>query len=256
MKREGLIVIPTYNERENIQQLIPQLLDIHPGLDILVVDDNSPDQTADVVRQFQRQTQRVKLLERPAKMGLGTAYTEGFRFALAHDYPLVFEMDADFSHNPEDIPRFLEAIEDADLVIGSRYKTGVNVVNWPISRLLLSYFANMYTRIITRMPVYDATSGFKCFRTEILRLIDLDSIHSNGYAFQIEMNYKVWKAGGRIKEIPIIFIDRRSGESKMSKDIVWEAAWIVWKLRLFYRPPKTRQPAKAVQPAVAPEPPQ
>lgn len=240
MRREALIIIPTYNERENIQILLPQLLEIHSGIDILVVDDNSPDRTAEIVRNFQNKTSRVALLERPRKQGLGTAYREGFLYALEKDYPLVFEMDADLSHNPQDIPRFFEAIEDADLVIGSRYKTGVNVVNWPITRLLLSYFANTYTRLITRMPIYDATSGFKCFRTEILRLIDLNDIHSNGYAFQIEMNYKVWKAGGRIKEIPIIFIDRRSGESKMSKKIIWEAAWIVWKLRLFYRPPRVK----------------
>jgi dolichol-phosphate mannosyltransferase len=171
-------------------------------------------------------------LERAGKLGLGTAYCEGFLWAMERGYDIVFEMDADFSHDPKEIPTFLRAIENADVVLGSRYITGVNVVNWPMQRLLLSWCANLYTRWITRMPIYDATGGFKCFRTEILRKVNLQRIRSNGYAFQIEMNFKLWRRGARMKEIPIVFVDRRSGTSKMSKNIIWEAAWLVWKLRL------------------------
>lgn len=177
---------------------------------------------------------RIHLLKRPGKMGLGTAYCEGFAKALNMGYEVIMEMDADFSHDPKDIPRFLKEIETHDLIIGSRYSNGVNVVNWPLRRLILSYSANVYTRIITGMPVKDATGGFKCFRASMLSKIDLNDIHSNGYAFQIEMNYRLWKAGARIKEIPIVFIDRRSGVSKMSKNIVYEAALLVWKLQLMW----------------------
>jgi dolichol-phosphate mannosyltransferase len=177
---------------------------------------------------------RIHLLKRAGKMGLGTAYCEGFTLALKMGYDTIMEMDADFSHDPKDIPRFLEKIQDYDLVIGSRYSEGVNVVNWPMRRLILSYSANMYTRIITGMPIKDATGGFKCFKASILKKIDFSDIKSNGYAFQIEMNFRLWKAGARILEIPIIFIDRRSGVSKMSKNIVYEAAFLVWKLKLMY----------------------
>ena len=180
---------------------------------------------------FQKRTDRVYLFEREKKLGLGTAYLKGFKFGIKKRYDYLFEMDADFSHDPEDLPRFLEEIQKADLVIGSRYKNGVSVVNWPITRLLLSYFANVYARIVTGVPVKDLTAGFKCFRREVIESIDLDSIHSDGYGFQIEMNYWTFRKGYRIKEIPVIFIDRRSGESKMSKRIIWEAFWLVIRLR-------------------------
>jgi dolichol-phosphate mannosyltransferase len=227
-----LIIIPTYNESDNIRAIAGEIFDVYGGLDILVVDDNSPDGTGGIVRDMQLEDTRVHLLERSGKLGLGTAYCAGFLWAMERGYDVVFEMDADFSHDPKEIPNFLRAIESADVVIGSRYSTGVNVVNWPMQRLLLSWFANLYTRLITRMPIYDATGGFKCFRTDILRGVDLTKIRSNGYAFQIEMNFKLWKRGARMLEIPIIFVDRRSGVSKMSKNIIWEAAWLVWKLRL------------------------
>jgi dolichol-phosphate mannosyltransferase len=227
-----LIIIPTYNESDNIRAIAGEIFDVHEALDILVVDDNSPDGTGGIVRDMQLEDSRVHLLPRSGKLGLGTAYCAGFLWAMERGYDVVFEMDADFSHDPKEIPNFLRAIESADVVIGSRYSTGVNVVNWPMQRLLLSWCANLYTRWITRMPIYDATGGFKCFRTESLRGIDLSKIRSNGYAFQIEMNFKLWKRGARMLEIPIIFVDRRSGVSKMSKNIIWEAAWLVWKLRL------------------------
>lgn len=227
-----LIIIPTYNESDNIRAIAGEIFGVHEALDILVVDDNSPDGTGGIVRDMQLEDTRVHLLERSGKLGLGTAYCAGFLWAMERGYDVVFEMDADFSHDPKEIPNFLRAIESADVVIGSRYSTGVNVVNWPMQRLLLSWCANLYTRWITQMPIYDATGGFKCFRTEILRGVDLSRIRSNGYAFQIEMNFKLWKRGARMLEIPIIFVDRRSGVSKMSKNIIWEAAWLVWKLRL------------------------
>lgn len=227
-----LLIIPTYNESDNIRAIASEIFDVYGGLEILVVDDNSPDGTGGIVRDMQLEDTRVHLLERSGKLGLGTAYCAGFLWAMERGYDVVFEMDADFSHDPKEIPNFLRAIESADVVIGSRYSTGVNVVNWPMQRLLLSWFANLYTRLITRMPIYDATGGFKCFRTDILRGVDLTKIRSNGYAFQIEMNFKLWKRGARMLEIPIIFVDRRSGVSKMSKNIIWEAAWLVWKLRL------------------------
>ncbi len=229
---KALIVIPTYNELENIEQIVSAVFAAHAAVDILIVDDNSPDGTGAAVKQMMQTESRLHLMERAGKMGLGTAYCQGFIWALERGYEVVFEMDADFSHDPQEIPRFLQEIEHMDLVIGSRYVSGVNVVNWPMQRLLLSWFANLYTSVITRMPIKDATGGFKCFRAEVLRRIDLTQIRSNGYAFQIEMNFKIWRTGARIKEIPIIFIDRRSGISKMSKNIIWEAAWLVWKLKL------------------------
>ncbi len=228
---KSIVVIPTYNESDNIGKIIEAIFKVKEDINILVVDDNSPDGTSAIVYELMQKDSRIHLIKRAGKMGLGTAYCQGFKFALENGYEAIFEMDADFSHNPEDIPRFLEILPDFDLVIGSRYITGVNVVNWPLRRLILSYGANLYTRIITGMPIKDATGGFKCFRAEILRGIDLDSIKSNGYGFQIEMNYKIWKKKGRIKEIPIIFIDRRSGVSKMNKHIIWEAIFLVWKLK-------------------------
>lgn len=227
-----LIIIPTFNELDNITKLIPDLLSRSSNPDILIVDDNSPDGTAEFIQQLSASNDRIHLIKREKKMGLGTAYIEGFKFALKNNYDFIFEMDADYSHDPKEIPNFLNAIQDNDLVLGSRYSNGVNVVNWPMRRLLLSYFANIYTRIITGLPVKDTTGGFKCFRRKVLELINLDGVKSNGYAFQIEMTYKAFKKGFRIKEIPIIFIDRMKGKSKMSKRIVREAIFMVWKLRL------------------------
>jgi len=227
-----LVVIPTYNEAENIGRIVPRVLEQDPSIDVLIVDDSSPDGTGTLVRGMQQQQPRIHMVERNGKMGLGTAYVAGFKYALARGYDYIFEMDADFSHNPKEIPRFLEKIRDHDLVIGSRYAYGVRVLNWPMQRLLLSYSANVYTRLITGLPLSDATGGFKCFRKEVLRAIDLDKIHSNGYAFQIEMNYKAWKKGFRLVETPIVFLDRRSGISKMSKAIIREAFFMLWKLRI------------------------
>lgn len=230
---KAIIIIPTYNELDNIDNILTAVLnaaDVH----VMIVDDNSPDGTSDRVEERMKTDTRIHLLKRPGKMGLGTAYCEGFAKALSMGYDAIMEMDADFSHDPQDIPRFLKEIEQNDLVIGSRYSNGVNVVNWPLRRLILSYGANLYTRIITGMPVKDATGGFKCFRSSMLAKIDLTDIHSNGYAFQIEMNYRLWKAGARIKEIPIIFVDRRSGVSKMNKSIVYEAVFLVWKLQVMW----------------------
>jgi len=230
MKR-CLVVVPTYNESDNIPQLIPKILNQGSHFEVLVVDDNSPDGTARMVQLMQESDPRIHLVQREAKLGLGTAYVAGFKYALARDFEHVFEMDADFSHDPNELPRLLKKAEQCDLVIGSRYVSGVNVVNWPMRRLMLSYMANVYTRYITGMPVRDATGGFKCYRRVVLEAIDLDSIHSNGYAFQIEMNFLTWEKGFRVCEIPITFVDRRVGVSKMSKNIVYEAAWLVWKLK-------------------------
>lgn len=230
MKR-SLVVIPTYNESDNIPRLLPTVLNLGSHFEVLVVDDNSPDGTAHLVQLIQETDKRVHLIRRESKMGLGTAYIAGFKYALANGFDYIFEMDADFSHDPNELPRLLHQSEQCDLVIGSRYISGVNVVNWPMRRLMLSYMANVYTRYITGMPVRDATGGFKCYRRPVLEAIDLDAIHSNGYAFQIEMNFLAWKKGFKVCEIPIVFVDRRVGVSKMSKNIVYEAAWLVWKLK-------------------------
>ena len=227
-----LIIIPTYNERDNIQKLIPLLMELDISLSVLVVDDNSPDGTGKLVNDMSEQNDRIHILHRPGKLGLGSAYIAGFKHAIQQDVDCIFEMDADFSHDPDMISEFLEKLETCDVVIGSRYISGINVVNWPMSRLLLSYFANFYTRVITGMSIQDATSGFKCFKREVLELIDLDRVRSDGYAFQIEMNFRCWRKGFRICEIPIIFVDRHSGTSKMSRRIICEAIWIVCWLRL------------------------
>ena len=228
----GLVIIPTYNERENIARLIEAVLAQDARLSILVVDDGSPDGTGDIVEGIRATSDRVHILRRPRKMGLGTAYVAGFRWALERDYTLVFEMDADFSHDPIHLRDFLKAVPNNDLVLGSRYRDGkVTVVNWPIGRLILSYFANVYARGVTGLPVWDATGGFKCFRREVLESIDLSKVVSNGYAFQIEMSFRAWKRHFRIVEIPIVFVDRTEGQSKMSKSIVREAVWMVWRLR-------------------------
>ncbi len=228
---KAIVIIPTYNEIHNIQKLLLDLLNMYHDLDILVVDDNSPDGTAQYVEGVGEKEPRVKIIKRERKMGLGTAYVAGFKYALSNGYEAAIEMDADYSHDPKELQRFLEKIKEYDLVIGSRYIHGVRVINWPIRRLLLSYFANLYTRIITGMPVKDGTGGFKCFRRIVLESIDLNAIHSNGYSFQIEMNYKAWKKGFRLLEVPITFTDRVQGTSKMSKKIVREAIVMVWKLR-------------------------
>jgi dolichol-phosphate mannosyltransferase len=230
-KKKTLIIIPTFNEIENIGNMIKEISSIDQPIDILVVDDNSPDGTGAHIKELQKSFSNVHLLEREGKLGLGTAYVAGFKFALQNGYDYIFEMDADFSHDPKEIPKFLTSIEDADLVIGSRYITGVNVVNWPLRRLFLSYFANRYTSIVTGLPLHDSTGGYKCFRRIVLESINLDNVKSGGYSFQIEISFKAWKKGFRIKEIPIIFIDRAVGKSKMSKAIIREAVWMVWKLK-------------------------
>jgi len=232
MQEKSIIIIPTYNELENIRRIIPDILGRYDETDILIVDDNSPDGTGVFIEQLTNESDRIKLIKRTGKMGLGTAYIQGFKYALQNGYDFIFEMDADYSHDPKEIRNFLNAIKDHDLVLGSRYKTGVNVINWPMRRLMLSYFANSYTRFVTGLPVRDATGGFKCFRRKVLESIDLDSIKSNGYAFQIEMTFKAFKKGFRITEIPIVFTDRFHGTSKMSRKIVREAVLMVWKLRI------------------------
>lgn len=229
--KKALIIIPTYDELENLPKLLPELLSKDKIINVLIVDDSSPDGTADWVNKEAEKDSRIKLIKREMKMGLGTAYIAGFKYALENNYDYIFEMDADFSHDPNEIPNFLFEMKTYDLVLGSRYKDGVNVVNWPMSRLMLSLFANMYTRIITGLPIRDATSGFKCFRKEVLQEIDLDAVKSNGYAFQIEMTFKAWKKEFKIKELSIVFTDRVKGTSKMSKKIVREAIFMVWKLR-------------------------
>lgn len=232
MSDRALVIIPTYNEKSNIGRLIVEVLEKDYRLDILVIDDASPDGTAEVVKAIVAQNPRVNLMERPGKLGLGTAYIAGFKWALERPYEFMFEMDADFSHDPKSLPEMLKAIENADVVIGSRYLEGrVTVANWPITRLLLSYGANVYARAVTGLKIYDATAGFKCFRRKALQSFDLNQIKSSGYAFQVEMNFRAWKRGCRIVEIPIVFLDRTMGESKMSKKVIWESIWMVWRLR-------------------------
>ncbi len=232
MPERALVITPTFNERANVEVLIERVLAKDARLEILIVDDNSPDGTGDVVASIVEANPRVHLMRRPGKMGLGTAYRDGFRWALARDYELIFEMDADFSHDPDHLPQFLEAAESADFVLGSRYLNGkVTVVNWPISRLLLSYGANIYARLVTGLKLWDATGGFKCFHRRVLQAIDLEDVRSNGYAFQIEMSFRAVRKGFRPVEIPIVFADRTEGESKMSGHIVREAIFMVWRLR-------------------------
>jgi dolichol-phosphate mannosyltransferase len=228
----ALVITPTYNERANVPTLVERVLAQDPRLECLFVDDSSPDGTGDLVANIAAENPRVHLLRRPGKLGLGTAYRDGFRWALERDYELIFEMDADFSHDPDHLPEFLEAAKNADFVLGSRYLDGkVTVMNWPITRLLLSYGANIYARVVTGMKLWDATGGFKCFHRRVLAAIDLDDVRSNGYAFQIEMSYRAMRRGFKPIEIPIVFADRTEGESKMSGHIVWEAIFMVWRLR-------------------------
>ena len=234
MGERALVIIPTYNERENITRIIGAILEQDDRLEILVVDDGSPDGTGEIVDSIMQHESRLHIIKRPRKMGLGTAYIAGFSYALQNCYDFVFEMDADCSHDPAHLPQFWSAIENADLVLGSRYRNGkVTVVNWPINRLLLSYFANVYARVVTGLPLWDATGGFKCFRRKVLEAIDLTHVRSNGYAFQIEMSFRAWRKHFRIVEIPIVFVDRTEGQSKMSKSIVREAIWMVWRLRFW-----------------------
>lgn len=233
MRAPALVIVPTYNEAPNIVRLLERLKALYgDALDILVVDDGSPDGTASLVREVMQRYEGIYLMERNQKLGLGTAYIAGFRYALQEGYRRIVEMDADFSHDPAVIAELLRASEGADLVIGSRYVGGrVNVVNWPLARLVLSKGASIYTRLVTGMPVEDPTSGFKCFRRELLSSIDLDAVRSQGYSFQIEMNFRAWKAGATIRELPIVFTDRTVGSSKMTKSNIREAVWMVWRLK-------------------------
>ncbi len=230
--QSAYVIIPTYNEQDNLRCLIDQILAQHPALRVLVVDDNSPDGTGKLADELSKSDDRIAVLHRPAKMGLGSAYRDGFRRAISLGADLLIEMDADFSHDPAILPLFIEKSKEYDLIIGSRYLHGISVVNWPLRRLMLSYGANVYTRLITGLKVMDCTSGFKCFRRSLIERIDLDSVRSDGYSFQIEMNFHANQLGVRICEVPIIFIDRRAGHSKMSKKIVREAIFMVWKLKL------------------------
>ena len=228
----GLVIIPTYNERDNLPRLIPQVLAQDPRLEVLVIDDASPDGTGAVADQLAAENPRVHVLHRKGKLGLGTAYLEGFRWGIEREYDWLFEMDADFSHDPAHLPQFIEKLAEHDLVLGSRYLEGrLTVVNWPIKRLLLSYYANVYARFVTGLPVADLTGGFKAFRRPVLEAIARHRIVSEGYAFQIEMTFRAWKRGFRVCEIPIVFVDRTTGESKMSKGVIWESVWKVWQLR-------------------------
>jgi len=228
----ALVVMPTYNEAETLGALVPRVLDQDPRIDVLVIDDASPDGTGVIADELASSHERVLVVHREGKLGLGTAYLRGFRFGLEHGYDYLLEMDSDLSHDPRYVPDLLAAVDGgADLAIGSRYVRGVNVINWPMSRLLLSYYANKYARWVTGLPLTDATSGFKCFRRRALEVIDFDRVGSTGYAFQIEMDFRAWKAGMRLVEVPIVFTDRDRGESKMSGAIVREAVWRVWALR-------------------------
>ncbi|HLP72268.1 MAG TPA: polyprenol monophosphomannose synthase [Bacteroidales bacterium] len=240
----NLVIIPTYKERENIEAIINAIMSLDERFDILIIDDNSPDGTADIVKKLQHQYDNLHLIERPGKLGLGTAYIAGFKWALERGYDYIYEMDADFSHDPEDLPRLYKACTDegADVAIGSRYISGVNVVNWPLSRVLMSYFASIYVRLITRMKIMDATAGFVCYRREVLEKLKPEHIKSRGYGFQIEMKFNAWKMGFRIVEVPIIFTDRSSGSSKMTGGIFNEALWGV--LRMKIRSWFTRYPKK------------
>ncbi len=226
----SLVIVPTYNEKENLPQMAKRLLKLPVPVDLLIVDDNSPDGTGKIADQFAAEHSSIHVLHRAEKSGLGRAYIDGFKWALARNYEFIMEMDGDFSHDPNEIPNFLEAAQNADLVLGSRYSNGIRVINWPLGRLLLSTSAAQYVRIITGMPFTDPTGGFKCFRRRALESIDLENVRSNGYSFQIELTHKIWRQGMKVVEVPIIFTDRFQGSSKMSRKIVYEALWMVWRL--------------------------
>ena len=228
-----IVISPTFNERKNIKIFIDAVLIDNPDFDLLIVDDNSPDGTSEKVRELQSEFENLHLEVREKKLGLGTAYIYGFKWALNRKYDRIVQMDADLSHNPKDLAMMVKKLDDNDLVIGSRYIKGISVVNWPLRRLMLSYGANTYSRMITGMPIMDGTGGFKAWKSEVLQDIDLDSVRSEGYSFQIEMNFRAWIKGYKLKELPIIFSDRTIGQSKMSKKIVYEAIFMVWRLRIW-----------------------
>ncbi|MBD9294440.1 MAG: polyprenol monophosphomannose synthase [Bacteroidales bacterium] len=240
MEDRKIVIIPTYNERENIENIIRKVFSLDGGYDILIIDDGSPDGTAAIVKRLQQEfPERLHMIERPGKLGLGTAYITGFKWSIDKGYDYTFEMDADFSHNPEDLPRLYQACKDgADLAIGSRYCDGISVINWPIGRIIMSYYASVYVRTILGMKVYDCTAGFKCYSNKVLRTIDLDKVEMKGYGFQIEMKYTTYKLGFKITEVPIIFVNRKAGTSKMSGGIFGEAFWGVLKLRFRKLKPK------------------
>lgn len=234
MSDKALVIVPTYNESKNIEKLISAVMQLDSKMSLLIVDDGSPDGTADMVKARQQQyPDRLFLIEREGKMGLGTAYVTGFKFALKNDFTYICEMDADFSHDPQDLPRLIDEVkkENVDVAIGSRYADGISIINWPLSRLILSYSANVYARFITGLPIFDTTAGFKCIHRKVLEAIAVENISSNGYAFQIELHFRAWQAGFTLKEVAIIFREREEGVSKMSKAIVWEAIWRVWVLK-------------------------
>lgn len=240
MEDRKIVIIPTYNERENIENIIRKVFSLDGGYDILIIDDGSPDGTAAIVKRLQQEfPERLHMIERPGKLGLGTAYITGFKWSIDKGYDYTFEMDADFSHNPEDLPRLYQACKDgADLAIGSRYCEGISVINWPIGRIIMSYYASVYVRTVLGMKVYDCTAGFKCYSNKVLRTIDLDKVEMKGYGFQIEMKYTTYKLGFKITEVPIIFVNRKAGTSKMSGGIFGEAFWGVIKLRFRKLKPK------------------
>lgn len=240
MEDRKIVIIPTYNERENIENIIRKVFSLDGGYDILIIDDGSPDGTAAIVKRLQQEfPERLHMIERPGKLGLGTAYITGFKWSIDKGYDYTFEMDADFSHNPEDLPRLYQACKDgADLAIGSRYCDGISVINWPIGRIIMSYYASVYVRTILGMKVFDCTAGFKCYSNKVLRTIDLDKVEMKGYGFQIEMKYTTYKLGFKITEVPIIFVNRKAGTSKMSGGIFGEAFWGVIKLRFRKLKPK------------------
>ncbi|HLR32577.1 MAG TPA: polyprenol monophosphomannose synthase [Fodinibius sp.] len=234
MARSTLVIVPTYNESHNISRLIDKVMSM-ADIDLLIIDDGSPDGTADIVKERQGHCdKRLILIERSGKLGLGTAYVRGFHYALENGYTYICEMDADFSHDPADLPRLIREVKEGrtDVAIGSRYANGISIINWPLSRLILSYSANLYARFITGLPIFDTTAGFKCIHRDVLKTISVDNIRSNGYAFQIELHFRAWKAGFNLKEVAIIFRERQEGVSKMSKSIVWEAIWRVWTLKI------------------------
>lgn len=240
MEDRKIVIIPTYNEKENIENIIRKVFSLDGGFDILIIDDGSPDGTAAIVKKLQQEfPERLHMIERPGKLGLGTAYITGFKWSIDKGYDYTFEMDADFSHNPEDLPRLYQACKDgADLAIGSRYCDGISVINWPIGRIIMSYYASVYVRTVLGMKVYDCTAGFKCYSNKVLRTIDLDKVEMKGYGFQIEMKYTTYKLGFKITEVPIIFVNRKAGTSKMSGGIFGEAFWGVLKLRFRKLKPK------------------
>lgn len=240
MEDRKIVIIPTYNERENIENIIRKVFSLGGGYDILIIDDGSPDGTAAIVKRLQQEfPERLHMIERPGKLGLGTAYITGFKWSIDKGYDYTFEMDADFSHNPEDLPRLYQACKDGtDLAVGSRYCDGISVINWPIGRIIMSYYASVYVRTILGMKVYDCTAGFKCYSNKVLRTIDLDKVEMKGYGFQIEMKYTTYKLGFKITEVPIIFVNRKAGTSKMSGGIFGEAFWGVIKLRFRKLKPK------------------